>query len=168
MANLCIKTPSSASLVLIFQLLVLRPRPIHHHLALTIIIVLSCTIKDSHPEQRKSGNMLQFSTTLGGKEDLQGGGDFFRERIKLSLFGAVFRLLLCTFHCLEEFYLRQPLLSVLGEEKNISKKRTLRIFWIWFATFAILIHSMQILANHFSAQKCVNFFKIDFTKDLAV
>ena len=28
MANLCIKTPSSASLVLIFQLLVLRPRPI--------------------------------------------------------------------------------------------------------------------------------------------
>ena len=27
MANLCIKTPSSASLVLIFQLLVLRPRP---------------------------------------------------------------------------------------------------------------------------------------------
>ena len=26
MANLCIKTPSSASLVLIFQLLVLRPR----------------------------------------------------------------------------------------------------------------------------------------------
>ena len=32
MANLCIKTPSSASLVLIFQLLVLRPRPIAHHL----------------------------------------------------------------------------------------------------------------------------------------
>ena len=28
MANLCIKTPSSASSVLIFQLLVLRPRPI--------------------------------------------------------------------------------------------------------------------------------------------
>ena len=28
MANLCIKTPSSAILVLIFQLLVLRPRPI--------------------------------------------------------------------------------------------------------------------------------------------
>ena len=28
MANLCIKAPSSASLVLIFQLLVLRPRPI--------------------------------------------------------------------------------------------------------------------------------------------
>ena len=27
MANLCIKTPSSAILVLIFQLLVLRPRP---------------------------------------------------------------------------------------------------------------------------------------------
>ena len=27
MANLCIKTPSSASKVLIFQLLVLRPRP---------------------------------------------------------------------------------------------------------------------------------------------
>ena len=27
MANLCIKAPSSASLVLIFQLLVLRPRP---------------------------------------------------------------------------------------------------------------------------------------------
>ena len=27
MANLCIKTPSSASLVLIFQLLVSRPRP---------------------------------------------------------------------------------------------------------------------------------------------
>ena len=27
MTNLCIKTPSSASLVLIFQLLVLRPRP---------------------------------------------------------------------------------------------------------------------------------------------
>ena len=27
MANLCIKTPSSASLVLIFQLMVLRPRP---------------------------------------------------------------------------------------------------------------------------------------------
>ena len=30
MANLCIKTPSSASLVLIFQLLVLRPRPNDH------------------------------------------------------------------------------------------------------------------------------------------
>ena len=30
MANLCIKTPSSASLVLIFQLLVLRPRPNAH------------------------------------------------------------------------------------------------------------------------------------------
>ena len=30
MANLCIKTPSSASLVLIFQLLVLRPRPTVH------------------------------------------------------------------------------------------------------------------------------------------
>ena len=33
MANLCIKTPSSASLVLIFQLLVLRPRPIAHILS---------------------------------------------------------------------------------------------------------------------------------------
>ena len=31
MANLCIKTPSSASLVLIFQLLVLRPRPSVHN-----------------------------------------------------------------------------------------------------------------------------------------
>ena len=34
MVNLCIKTPSSAILVLIFQLLVLRPRPTphpHHH-----------------------------------------------------------------------------------------------------------------------------------------
>ena len=111
---------------------------------------------------------MKFSATLGGKENLQGGEDFFREKINLSLFRMVFRLLLCPFHCLEGFYLRQPLLSVLGEEKNISKKRTLRIFWIWFATFAILIHSMQILANHFSAQKCVNFFKIDFTKDLAV
>ena len=30
MANLCIKTPSSAILVLIFQLLVLRPRPSVH------------------------------------------------------------------------------------------------------------------------------------------
>ena len=30
MANLCIKTPNSASLVLIFQLLVLRPRPSVH------------------------------------------------------------------------------------------------------------------------------------------
>ena len=30
MANLCIKTPSSAILVLIFQLLVLRPRPNGH------------------------------------------------------------------------------------------------------------------------------------------
>ena len=30
MANLCIKTPSSAILVLIFQLLVLRPRPSEH------------------------------------------------------------------------------------------------------------------------------------------
>ena len=30
MANLCIKTPSSAILVLIFQLLVLRPRPTTH------------------------------------------------------------------------------------------------------------------------------------------
>ena len=30
MANLCIKTPSSATCVLIFQLLVLRPRPSGH------------------------------------------------------------------------------------------------------------------------------------------
>ena len=30
MANLCIKTPSSATCVLIFQLLVLRPRPSEH------------------------------------------------------------------------------------------------------------------------------------------
>ena len=113
--------------------------------------------------------MLKFSTTLGGKENLQGGEDFFREKIKLSLFGVVFRLLLCLFYCLEGFYLRQPLLSVLGEEKNIPNKRTLRIFWIWFAApFAILTHSMQISANHFFAQKCVNFFKIDFTIDFAV
>ena len=35
MANLCIKTPSSAIQVLIFQLLVLRPRPNNHHLEAT-------------------------------------------------------------------------------------------------------------------------------------
>ena len=35
MANLCIKTPSSAILVLIFQLLVLRPRPNSHNSKVT-------------------------------------------------------------------------------------------------------------------------------------
>ena len=46
MANLCIKTPSSAILVLIFQLLVLRPRPIGHsktgswHLGFHLLILL--------------------------------------------------------------------------------------------------------------------------------
>ena len=35
MANLCIKTPSSAILVLIFQLLVLRPRPNRYRLPIT-------------------------------------------------------------------------------------------------------------------------------------
>ena len=34
--------------------------------------------------------MLKFSTTLGGKENLQGREDVFREKIKLSLFGVVF------------------------------------------------------------------------------
>ena len=36
MANLCIKTPSSAILVLIFQLLVLRPRPSQHLLTVRV------------------------------------------------------------------------------------------------------------------------------------
>ena len=39
MANLCIKTPSSASLVLLFQLLVLRPRPTDPSLSLRNIVL---------------------------------------------------------------------------------------------------------------------------------
>ena len=113
--------------------------------------------------------MLKFSTTLGGKENLQGGEDFFREKIKLSLFRVVFHLLIYVLFIVWKDFTSDSHCSLSLVKRKISlKKGTLRIFWIWFATFAILIHSMQILANHFSAQKCVNFFKIDFTKDLAV
>ena len=98
-----------------------------------------------------------------------GRGRFLQGKDKVVIIQGGFSFThICPFHCLEGFYLRQPLLSVLGEEKNIPKKRILRIFWIWFAPFAILTHSMQILAKHFSAQKCVIFVKIDFTKDLGV
>ena len=44
MANLCIKTPSSASLVLIFQLLVLRPRPTGQVLGFDFVFVFVCYV----------------------------------------------------------------------------------------------------------------------------
>ena len=65
MANLCIKTPSSAILVLIFQLLVLRPRPHQHfqrpqhcHWPTTKIKTI-LTLKESHWIQMLRWRQLQ-------------------------------------------------------------------------------------------------------------
>ena len=50
MANLCIKTPSSASLVLIFQLLVLRPRPTMHLCPMVIKYIDQSSDRDVNGE----------------------------------------------------------------------------------------------------------------------
>ena len=50
MANLCIKTPSSAIQVLIFQLLVLRPRP---SLQFTKLLIQAATMLEGLGDKRR-------------------------------------------------------------------------------------------------------------------
>ena len=98
-----------------------------------------------------------------------GRGRFLQGKDKVVIIRGGFSFTLMSIFIVWKDFTSDSHCSLSLVKRKISlKKRILRIFWIWFTTFAILIHSMQILANHFSAQKCVNFFKIDFTKDLAV
>ena len=58
MANLCIKTPSSAIQVLIFQLLVLRPRP---NITISQVIILTVReyVREDPAENEENANNVQ-------------------------------------------------------------------------------------------------------------
>ena len=76
MANLCIKTPSSASLLLIFQLLVLRPRPNGDRLEIanifSVLLLVKMTKTTSVCDQGDSGGPFTVKNSGTNKHDLVG------------------------------------------------------------------------------------------------